>query len=131
MDEQSKRMLEKIVAKEVSSLSDADKAFLRARRSYLSPLEEKRFAEVLKDKKQEKQDGEGVAPENNASQNPGQTGAGEVQDQDANPKPYVRMNKGELQKACQERGIVFDGEAKNKDLVALLEAVDKEQGAEK
>ena len=49
MDEGSKRMLQDIVAKEVSALTEYDIAILRARKFYLSEGEAKKFAEVLEE----------------------------------------------------------------------------------
>jgi len=45
-----KDTLAKILAKEPVALTEADKAFLRARASYLSAEEKKQYAEVLKEK---------------------------------------------------------------------------------
>ena len=47
MDQASRQMLDEILAKEPAALTDADKAFLRARSDY--PTEEQRsvYAEVL------------------------------------------------------------------------------------
>lgn len=47
---QDKGALEKILKKDVGSLSESEIATLRARRSYLVPREEKDFKEVLEDK---------------------------------------------------------------------------------
>lgn len=47
MDEQSRKMLDEILAQEPAALTDADKAFLRARRSYLSEEQKAVYAEAL------------------------------------------------------------------------------------
>lgn len=47
MDELSRKRLQKIILKEVAALSDDEKAFLRARQSYLLPSEKEKFASVL------------------------------------------------------------------------------------
>lgn len=47
MDEQSKARLDEILAKEVAALTDADKEFLRARRSYLTESQKIDYSEVL------------------------------------------------------------------------------------
>ena len=47
MDEQSRAMLDEILAKEPAALTDADKAFLRARSSYLNEEQRSVYAEVL------------------------------------------------------------------------------------
>ncbi len=49
MDEQSKATLEQILATEVAALTDAEKDFLRARRSYLNEEQKHVYAEVLAD----------------------------------------------------------------------------------
>jgi hypothetical protein len=48
MDEQSKKMLDDILAQEPAALTDADKAFLRARSSYLNEEQRSVYAEVLR-----------------------------------------------------------------------------------
>lgn len=47
MDDKSKEMLDEILAKEPAALTDSDKAFLRARRSYLNGEQQAVYAEVL------------------------------------------------------------------------------------
>lgn len=49
MDAQSKAMLDEILAQEPAALTDADKAFLRARCSYLSEEQKAVYAEALAD----------------------------------------------------------------------------------
>lgn len=49
MDDQSRATLDAILAQEPAALSESDKAFLRARRSYLNAEQVDRFAEVLAD----------------------------------------------------------------------------------
>lgn len=49
MDEQSKATLDAILAQEPAALSESDKGFLRARRSYLTEHQMSVFAEVLAD----------------------------------------------------------------------------------
>lgn len=70
MDEQSKSMLDEILAQEPAALTDADKAFLRARRSYLSEEQKAVYAEVLAEQPEagsseadEKSEAEGFKPE--------------------------------------------------------------------
>lgn len=50
MDKLSEEMLAKICAKDVHELTKEDKAFLRARRSYLSYDQERKFKEALDEK---------------------------------------------------------------------------------
>jgi hypothetical protein len=52
MDEQSKKMLDEILAKEPAALTDSDKAFLQARSSYLSEEQRSVYAEVLADQQE-------------------------------------------------------------------------------
>lgn len=47
MDEQSRKTLDEILAKEPAALTEADEAFMRARRSYLSEEQKAVFADVL------------------------------------------------------------------------------------
>ncbi len=47
MDDTSKATLDEILAKEPAALTDADKDFLRARRSYLNGEQQAVYAEVL------------------------------------------------------------------------------------
>ena len=47
MDAKSKEMLDAILAKEPAALTDADKAFLKARRSYLNEEQRHVYAEAL------------------------------------------------------------------------------------
>jgi len=53
MAEEFLEILKQIVQKDVSSLVEADIEFLRARKSYLSKEEVKKFAEVLEEVKKE------------------------------------------------------------------------------
>ena len=47
MDEQSRKMLDEVLAQEPAALTDADKDFLRARRSYLTEEQRHVYAEVF------------------------------------------------------------------------------------
>jgi hypothetical protein len=47
MDQESRKMLDEILAQEPAALTDADKAFLRARSSYLNEEQRSVYAEVL------------------------------------------------------------------------------------
>jgi hypothetical protein len=47
MDEETKKRLETLLKEEPGSLSEADRAFVRSRESYLTADERKRFASVL------------------------------------------------------------------------------------
>lgn len=49
MDEQSKAKLDEILAKEPAALTDAEKEFLRARRSYLGQGQLDNYAEALQE----------------------------------------------------------------------------------
>ena len=53
MAEEFLEILKQIVQKDISSLAEADIEFLRARKSYLSKKEVKKFAEVLEEVKKE------------------------------------------------------------------------------
>lgn len=94
MDEQSKATLDAILAQEPAALTDADKDFLRARRSYLSEEQKAVYAEVL---------AEGQEPEKEG---------------------YSKMKKGELQAELKAREIPFEDSYKNPILVKMLEQSD-------
>lgn len=47
MDQESQKMLDQILAKEPAALTDEDKAFLRARSSYLNEEQQAVYSEVL------------------------------------------------------------------------------------
>ena len=53
MDERSKNALNKILGKTVEELHDHEIRFLRARRSYLTLTDKKKFTDILLDKKEE------------------------------------------------------------------------------
>lgn len=53
MDPQSKQKLDEILAKEIGILSEEEKGFLRARRSYLTASEAEKYSEILGAKKEE------------------------------------------------------------------------------
>ena len=52
MAEEFLEILQKIVKKDIFELTDYEKEFLRARRSYLSPKDKKKFAKVLTEEKE-------------------------------------------------------------------------------
>jgi hypothetical protein len=66
MDEQSQKMLDEILAQEPAALTDADKAFLRARSSYLNEEQRSVYAEVLSEQPHAEapsvEDGENESP---------------------------------------------------------------------
>ena len=49
MDEQSKKHLEDILRKDIPSLTEADKIFLRARRTYLTRDQMGKYIDILSD----------------------------------------------------------------------------------
>ena len=98
MDEQSKAVLAEITAKEPAALTESDVAFLRARRSYLTERELDVFAEVI-----------------------GQPAEEAKADEAPKAKPFKKMNRAELEAELASREITFVAEAKNPELVALLE----------
>lgn len=49
MDSNTQAVLDKIVAKDLSEITEADEQFLRARSSYLDKNAQKKFAAILKD----------------------------------------------------------------------------------
>jgi hypothetical protein len=51
MDERSQSIFDKIVKREVRTLTEDDKAFLRARRSYLSVKDLEKFDSILNPEK--------------------------------------------------------------------------------
>ena len=53
LDKLTQEKLNGILAQEIGSLEDGDKAFLRARRSYLTEEELERYASILEDVKEE------------------------------------------------------------------------------
>jgi len=50
MDPQSQKVLADIILKDINDLNDDDKAFLRARRAYLTPDQEGKFHSVFEQK---------------------------------------------------------------------------------
>jgi hypothetical protein len=69
MDEQSKKMLDEILAQEPAALTDSDKAFLRARSSYLNEEQRSVYAEVLAEG-QESVSSEQTSEESEAAEQP-------------------------------------------------------------
>ncbi len=69
MDEQSKKMLDEILAQEPAALTDADKAFLRARRSYLTEEQRHVYAEALSEQQEAEQANE-TSEESEAAEQP-------------------------------------------------------------
>ena len=53
LDKLTQEKLNGILAQEIGSLEDGDKAFLRARRSYLTEEETERYSSILEDVKEE------------------------------------------------------------------------------
>jgi len=70
MDEQSEVMLKEILSQEPAALTDADKAFLRARRSYLSEEQKAVYAEVLAEQPEAEQADETASEESEATEQP-------------------------------------------------------------
>ena len=54
MDERTKEYFNKIVEMDINDLTDENKTFIRARRSYLTDAQEKKFEKILVVKKQTK-----------------------------------------------------------------------------
>lgn len=98
MDQESKKILDGILAKEVSALDENEKGFLRARRSYLSASELEKYSDVLKVEEAEETENEKV--------------------------DYSKMTKAELEKVCVKRKLEIPEDAKKADLVELLEGED-------
>lgn len=111
MDEQSKATFDEIVAKEPAALSDSEKDFLRARRSYLSAEQRSVFAEVIAEPKVK------PAPAKQSDNQP----TGDPTGEQPKAKPFNKMNKAELGAELDAREIAFDVGATNPELVALLE----------
>lgn len=101
MDQESKKILDGILAKEVSALDENEKGFLRARRSYLSNADKERYADVLKVEETEEPENEKV--------------------------DYSKMTKAELEKVCAKRKLEVPEDAKKADLVELLKKEDQEK----
>jgi hypothetical protein len=105
MDEQSKATLDAILANEPAALTEADIAFLRARRSYLTEEQKAVYAEVLSEELESNDEVE--------------------------KKGYEPMNKSQLQTELTARNISFQQGASKAALVALLEQSDSEVAAVK
>lgn len=54
MDERTKKYLAELVERDVAELTDDNKAFLRARKSYLTDAQKAKFAKILEVKKEAK-----------------------------------------------------------------------------
>jgi hypothetical protein len=54
MNEYTQKKFDLITAKDLEDLSDGEKAFVKARRSYLSKKQEEKFAKLLKPAKKSK-----------------------------------------------------------------------------
>jgi len=50
MDERTQKMFDRISKKDLNSLNEPDKVFLKARRSYLSIEQKKKFETIIKPK---------------------------------------------------------------------------------
>ena len=85
-------MLDEILAQEPAALTDADKAFLRARRSYLTEEQRAVYAEAL---------AEGPAEE-------------------LAPEDFSAMSLKQLKKLAKERDVEFEKDVTAEELVALL-----------
>jgi hypothetical protein len=90
MDQGSKLILEKILAKTPGEITETDKEFLRARRSYVSHADLERL---------------GAIPEEPVN---------------TKEKPLSQMNKTELIAKAAEMGVQVPDGAKNKEIVELL-----------
>lgn len=95
MDTPSKQRLDEILAKPADALGEDEVGFLRARRSYLSATDVKKFAEVL-----------GVVEEKEA---------------DEDVVDYAKMTKAQVVKVCEEREIEIPAGSLKADIVELLE----------
>lgn len=51
MDPRSQELFDKITAKPIEELTEDDKVFLRARRSYLKPSQKKDYADIIEEEK--------------------------------------------------------------------------------
>ncbi len=84
-------------------LTKDQKAIIRARRAYLTPTEQKTYAEVLTD----------------------------TQEEDQKQVDYTKLKKAELIALCEESDIETDDKMKKEELVKLLtEADTQEEGEE-
>lgn len=96
MDQLSQTRLAEITAKSPADLTEADAAFLRARRSYLTEEQCAVFADVLADV------------------------------EDASKGPYDDLSMSELRRIAGERKVEVAGEKKKKaDYIAALTAADQ------
>jgi len=93
MDPKSQETFDRIVSLDPESLTDQDRDFLRARRSYLTPAQEKAFAGVL--------DSEGDAP---------------------SEKPLAKMNLAELTAKAKELGVEVAEGATKAEVKEAIEA---------
>lgn len=103
MDEKSEIRLASISRKSVKDLDEDDRAFLRARRSYLSEVQLKAFASVLSDVKTSS-DGE------------------------SETKPLSKMNKSELLALAHSVGIEISEDMTNEELRGRLQSTPRTPG---
>lgn len=92
MNEEARAELDRIVAIEPAALTDSDRAFLSARRDYLSEDQKATFAEILS--------------ENQHSMD--------------SKQDYNKLTKSELQSVLQKREIAFEDSYTKAVLIAML-----------
>lgn len=95
--QEDQEMLDAIVAKPLVSLTEEDKAILRARRGYLSESALKAFASVLKEEVEVKEESDGLE----------------------------LMKVPDLKAICETKEIEFPADAKKAELIELIRSAEQ------
>lgn len=111
MDQKSRARLDTLLSKEIGSLTENDRAFLRARQSYLNPLQKREYASVIES-----------APVNPDSEGSSQTT--EASDVNTKKKHISQMNRAELMLEAESVGVAAQvkPEMTNRDIIVLIES---------
>lgn len=104
MDPRSKELFDRITEKPVEELTSEDKAFLQARRSYLSKVQKEEYKSILKEEIKEKKSG-GNLPEQ--------------AEQIIGDRDLDQLSSGELRKVATRLGIPQQGTNRQELLVAI------------
>ena len=143
LNPQDRAALDAVLTKPVNELTDADKALLRARRSYLTLAEREKYGlsddksdetvtgdeEIAQDEQTASEGISDTSETKNASE--GQSEGAERSsddDQPEGPVNYAELPRQELVALAKARGVKANG--KSDEIIARLEAQDVGQGAD-
>jgi len=118
LNPQDRQALDAVLAKKPNEITESDKALLRARRSYLTEAERKRYG--VKTQKAENQ-GTSTHTENGENASQGGDGGDEQ-------SAYAQLSRQDLVQLAKQRGVKANG--KSDDIIAALEAQDAENATE-